>query len=138
VDTFVFRLKAPRPNFALDMSDEEREIMARHAAHWQPFIRATSGFRREPPPLLAAAKLLDRCELGLLASALRQRASRRAMTRAPQPISNPTAAARSVRRALPRFRGPPQGRDRGVAGPGGRPAVSEPGDPPRTAIGPNK
>jgi uncharacterized protein len=38
VDIFVFRLKAPRPNFALDMSDEEREIMARHAAHWQPFI----------------------------------------------------------------------------------------------------
>jgi uncharacterized protein len=38
MSTFVFRLKAPRPNFALDMSDEEREIMGRHAAHWQPFI----------------------------------------------------------------------------------------------------
>ena len=36
--TFVFRLKAPRPNFALDMSDEEREIMGRHAAHWQPLV----------------------------------------------------------------------------------------------------
>jgi uncharacterized protein YciI len=36
--TFVFRLKAPRPNFALDMTDEEREIMGRHAAYWQPFI----------------------------------------------------------------------------------------------------
>jgi uncharacterized protein len=36
--TFVLRLKAPRPNFALDMTDEEREIMGRHAAHWQPFI----------------------------------------------------------------------------------------------------
>jgi uncharacterized protein YciI len=36
--TFVFRLKAPRPNFALDMSDEEREIMGRHAAHWRPYI----------------------------------------------------------------------------------------------------
>jgi uncharacterized protein YciI len=35
---FVFRLKAPRPNFALDMSDEEREIMGRHAAYWQPLI----------------------------------------------------------------------------------------------------
>jgi uncharacterized protein len=34
----VFRLKAPRPNFALDMTDEEREIMGRHAAHWQPLI----------------------------------------------------------------------------------------------------
>jgi uncharacterized protein YciI len=38
--TFVFRLKAPRPTFALDMSDEEREIMGRHAEHWQPFIDA--------------------------------------------------------------------------------------------------
>jgi uncharacterized protein YciI len=35
---FVFRLISPRPNFALDMSDEEREIMRRHAAHWQPLI----------------------------------------------------------------------------------------------------
>ncbi len=38
MSTFVFRLKAPRPNFALDMSDEEREIMGRHAAYWQPLI----------------------------------------------------------------------------------------------------
>jgi uncharacterized protein len=38
VSTFVFRLKAPRPTFALDMTDEEREIMARHAAHWRPFL----------------------------------------------------------------------------------------------------
>jgi uncharacterized protein len=38
VPTFVFRIKAPRANFALDMSDEEREIMGRHAAHWQPLI----------------------------------------------------------------------------------------------------
>jgi uncharacterized protein YciI len=38
--TFVFRLKAPRPNFAVDMTDDEREIMARHAAHWQPYIDA--------------------------------------------------------------------------------------------------
>jgi uncharacterized protein YciI len=38
VTTFVFRLKAPRPNFALDMSDEERDVMGRHAAHWQPYI----------------------------------------------------------------------------------------------------
>jgi len=34
----VFRLQAPRPNFALDMTDGEREVMARHAAYWQPFI----------------------------------------------------------------------------------------------------
>jgi len=36
--TLVFRLKAPRPTFAFDMNDEEREIMARHAAYWQPYI----------------------------------------------------------------------------------------------------
>ena len=38
--TFVFRLKAPRPNFALEMSDEEREIRGRHAAHWRPYIES--------------------------------------------------------------------------------------------------
>jgi uncharacterized protein YciI len=36
--TFVFRLKAPRPTFALDMSDAEREVMGRHAAYWRPYI----------------------------------------------------------------------------------------------------
>jgi uncharacterized protein YciI len=40
MSTFVFRLKPPRPNFALDMSDEEREVMGRHAAHWQPYIES--------------------------------------------------------------------------------------------------
>ena len=38
MSTFVLRLIAPRPSFALDMTDEEREIMGRHAAHWQPYI----------------------------------------------------------------------------------------------------
>ena len=38
--TFVFRLRAPRPTFALDMSEGEREIMSRHAAYWQPMIDA--------------------------------------------------------------------------------------------------
>jgi uncharacterized protein YciI len=38
--TFVFRLRAPRPTFALDMTDEEREVMRRHAAHWQPLLDA--------------------------------------------------------------------------------------------------
>jgi uncharacterized protein len=38
MSTFVFRLIAPRPNFALDISDEERAIMRRHAAHWQPWV----------------------------------------------------------------------------------------------------
>jgi uncharacterized protein len=40
MSTFVFRLKAPRPTFALDMSDAEREVMGRHAAHWQPLIES--------------------------------------------------------------------------------------------------
>ena len=40
MSTFVFRLQAPRPNFALDMSEEEREIMGRHAAYWQPLVEA--------------------------------------------------------------------------------------------------
>ncbi len=38
MSAFVFRLIASRPTFALDMTDEEREIMERHAAYWQPFI----------------------------------------------------------------------------------------------------
>jgi len=38
MDTFIIRLKAPRPTFALDISEEERAIMARHAAHWQPWV----------------------------------------------------------------------------------------------------
>jgi len=38
MSTFVFILKAPRPTFALDMTDAEREIMGRHAAYWQPYI----------------------------------------------------------------------------------------------------
>lgn len=38
--TFVFRLKAPRPTFALDMSEEERAVMTRHAAHWRPLVDA--------------------------------------------------------------------------------------------------
>jgi uncharacterized protein YciI len=38
MSTFVFRLIAPRPTFAADMTDEEREIMGRHAAYWQPLI----------------------------------------------------------------------------------------------------
>ena len=40
MSTFVFRLIAPRPDFALEMTDEERAIMGRHAAHWQPLIES--------------------------------------------------------------------------------------------------
>ena len=36
--TFVLRLIAPRPNFAQTMTDAEREIMSRHAAHWSPYL----------------------------------------------------------------------------------------------------
>jgi uncharacterized protein len=38
VPTFVFRLQAPRPTFALDMTDAEREIMGHHAAYWKPYL----------------------------------------------------------------------------------------------------
>jgi uncharacterized protein YciI len=34
------RLKGSRPDFALTMSDEEREIMGRHAAYWKPYLDA--------------------------------------------------------------------------------------------------
>src|ERR1700745_1264379 len=36
--TFVLRLIAPRPNFADTLTDSEREIMSRHAAHWRPYV----------------------------------------------------------------------------------------------------
>jgi len=36
--TFVLRLIAPRPNFAQTLTDSEREIMGRHAAHWRPYL----------------------------------------------------------------------------------------------------
>ena len=36
--TFVLRLNAARPTFALDMTDEERQIMGEHAAYWQPYL----------------------------------------------------------------------------------------------------
>jgi uncharacterized protein len=36
--TFVLRLIAPRPNFAQTLTDSEREIMGRHAAHWGPYL----------------------------------------------------------------------------------------------------
>ena len=38
--TFVFRLIAPRPTFALDLTDDERAIMGRHAAHWAPYLES--------------------------------------------------------------------------------------------------
>jgi uncharacterized protein YciI len=38
MSTFSLRLIAPRPNFAQTMTDAEREIMGKHAAHWQPYL----------------------------------------------------------------------------------------------------
>ena len=38
VPAFVLRLIAPRPDFAQTMTDSEREIMGRHAAHWRPYL----------------------------------------------------------------------------------------------------
>jgi uncharacterized protein YciI len=38
VPTFVLRLIAPRPNFAQTLTDAEREIMSRHAGHWQAYL----------------------------------------------------------------------------------------------------
>jgi uncharacterized protein len=36
--TFALRLMSSRPRFAQTMSDAEREIMGRHAAHWAPYL----------------------------------------------------------------------------------------------------
>ncbi|MGA8762831.1 MAG: YciI family protein [Candidatus Sulfotelmatobacter sp.] len=35
---FALRLIAPRPDFAQTMTDSERAIMNRHAAHWRPYL----------------------------------------------------------------------------------------------------
>jgi uncharacterized protein len=40
MSTFVLRLIAPRPDFAMTLSDEEREIMGRHSQHWQPLVES--------------------------------------------------------------------------------------------------
>jgi len=38
VPAFVLRLIAPRANFGQTLTDSEREIMSRHAAHWAPYL----------------------------------------------------------------------------------------------------
>lgn len=38
--TFVLRLIAPRPNFAQTITEDERAIMNRHAAHWRPYLES--------------------------------------------------------------------------------------------------
>ena len=38
MSTFVLRLIAPRSNFAQTLTESEREIMNRHAAHWRPYL----------------------------------------------------------------------------------------------------
>lgn len=37
--TFVLRLIAPRADFAQTLTESEQEIMARHAAHWDPYLK---------------------------------------------------------------------------------------------------
>ncbi len=36
--TYVLRLIAPRPNFAQTITEDERAIMNRHAAHWRSYL----------------------------------------------------------------------------------------------------
>jgi hypothetical protein len=55
MSTFVFRLIAPRPNFALDLTDEEREIIGRHAAHWQPLREFAADARENARRVRASA-----------------------------------------------------------------------------------
>jgi uncharacterized protein YciI len=38
MSTFVLRLIAPRPTFALDMTEEEQALMGRHAEHWGSYV----------------------------------------------------------------------------------------------------
>jgi hypothetical protein len=42
-----------RPTFALDMSDRQREIMARHVHHWRPWAE------REPGQMVIFGPVLD-------------------------------------------------------------------------------
>ncbi len=36
----MIRLEAPRPTFADNMTEEEREVMGRHGAHWRPYLES--------------------------------------------------------------------------------------------------
>ena len=38
--TLVLRLVPPRADFAMTMSQDERDLMGRHADHWRPRIEA--------------------------------------------------------------------------------------------------
>ncbi len=40
MSTFVFRLTASRPDFAMTMSEEEQAVMGAHAAHWQRYVES--------------------------------------------------------------------------------------------------
>ena len=35
---YLLYLNPPRPTFAMDMSNEEREVMGRHVAYWTKFM----------------------------------------------------------------------------------------------------
>jgi uncharacterized protein YciI len=40
MQTFVFRLIPPRPDFAMTMSDTEEEAMTAHVEYWKPRLEA--------------------------------------------------------------------------------------------------
>ena len=40
MQTFVFRLLPPRPDFAMTMTESEQAVMGEHIAYWQPQIEA--------------------------------------------------------------------------------------------------
>jgi uncharacterized protein len=61
--TFVLRLIAPRPNFAQTMTDAEREIMNRHAAHWRPYLER--GDMVVFGPILTDTAAVVRCNHGV-------------------------------------------------------------------------
>jgi hypothetical protein len=44
MSTFVFTLKAPRPTFALHMTDDEREIMGRTFAAGDPVVTTGTAY----------------------------------------------------------------------------------------------
>ena len=38
--TFFLKLNPPRPSFTMDMTEEERAIMAKHIEYWKPHIQS--------------------------------------------------------------------------------------------------
>jgi hypothetical protein len=38
--TFFLKLNPPRSSFTIDMTEEERAIMAKHVEYWKPYVQA--------------------------------------------------------------------------------------------------